>query len=409
MTRVLSELLGAPEPTFRLGLRQLERGAGQPNADIRLSTEVLQSMQGKLRELGLDPFDTRGAELYATLGARLRADEQRFAAAVKAKSKTDDTLAHVAKALETYINPSTCFALKSSAAKRLLKANVPKKAMKALGYRSVDSVLKHESPASIYAAATLVEGDQWTKKIIKAYEKLKATDFEIRPISFEHPAARRWQKLSESVVAGKKHNILCFKELGSVVLLPLPAVKPDLVALTTAVLSLHAVNDIRAASTYLKMYQVQPKFGALVGKVVTGDIYLPSKLLDRPISWNMVQHYYSRLVESVKTELFDPVMQAEDFTWHDIEQVLASIEPGLAFWKGTTYLGMLHAGEAISCNLTDQVLSHCNNLTFQSRQLQYFRASLMNELTLRYLNPERLQEAISGQFSKQLAAESAIA
>lgn len=406
MTRVLSQLLGVPELTFRLSLAQLEQSAGRPNHDIRLSTEVLQTVQRKLKELGLDPFDTHGEELYSTLGARLRDDERRFAATIKGKAtKNTDVVAHVTKALDKHINPNTCFALKSSAAKRLLKANLPKKAMKALGYRSADSMLKHESPASVYAAATLVESDQWTRKLIKSYDKLKVTDFEIRPISFEHPVTKRWQKLSDTVVAQKKHNILCFKELGSVVLLPLPEVQPDLVALTTAVLSLHAVNDIRAASTYLKMHQVQPKFGTLVGKAVTGDTYLPSKLLDRPVSWTTVQHFYSRLVETAKTELFDPVLQAEDFTWHSIEQVLAQIEPALKFWEGTSYLALLHNDQAVSCNITDQILSHCNGMPFAYRQMQYFRSDLMNELMLRYLNPDLLQEAIAGQFTKQLAAE----
>jgi hypothetical protein len=410
MTRVLSELLGAPEPMFRLNLMQLERSAGMPNEDIRLSTEVLHGMQNKLKELGLDPFDTRGEELYELLRARLEIDEKAFASTIRGKAtKNNDVVAHVVKALEKQINPKTCFALKSASAKRLLKANLPKKAMKALGYRSADSMLKHESAANLFAAATLIENDIWTKKMVKSYDKLKVTDFETRPISFEHPTLKRWQKLSETVVAARKHNILSFKELGAVVLLPLPEQQPDFVAITTAVLTLHAVNDIRAASTYLKMHQVQPQFGSIVHKVVIGDAYIPSKVLDQPISWNAVQHYYARLADTVRAELFEPVLQAEDFTWHTIEQVLSRIEPALKFWEGTAYLGMVHDGKAVSCNLTDTVLSHCNHLPYQSRQLQYFRNSLMNELSFRYLDVDRLQEVITGQFTKKLAAEPAAA
>jgi hypothetical protein len=406
MTRVLSELLAAPEPMFRLSLTRLERSAGQPNADIRLSTEILHGMQSKLKELGLDPHDTRGEELYAMLGAHLEMSEKLFVETIRGKStKNKDIVAQVIKALEKEISPRTCFALKNAAAKRLLKANMPKKVMKVLGYRSADSMLKHESAASLYAAATLIESDLWTKKIVKCYDKLKVTDFEIRPITFEHPTLKRWQKLSESVVAARKHNILSFKELGSVVLLPLPEKQPDLIALTTAVLTLHAVNEIRAASTFLKLHQVRPQFGTVVRKVVLGETYLPSTLLDQPISWNTVQSYYARLSDSIRAELFEPVLQAEDFTWHAIEQVLARIEPSLKLWEGTAYLGMLDDSKAISCNLTDLILSHCNRLPFADRQLQYFRSNLTSELTLRYLDSDRLHEAITGQFTKHLATE----
>jgi hypothetical protein len=410
MTRVLSELLGATGPMFQLSLRQLESSAGGPNHDIRLSTEVLQGMRFKLQELGLDPDDTNPEELYAMLGARLQVDEQRFAAAIKGKAtKTNDVVAHVAKAVEKEINPKTCFALKSSTAKRLLKANLPKKAMKALGYRSADSMLKHESAASLYAAATLLESDLWLKKQLKAYEKLKVTDFEVRKIVIEHPTSKRWQTLADTVVAAKKHNILNFIELGSVVLLPLPKDQPDLVALTTAVLTLHNVNDIHASSTYLKLHQVQSKFGMIVKQVVMGEALLPSNLLDQPVSWNMVQHYYARVAETVRAELFEPVLQAEDFTWQNIEHVLAAIEPTLKFWEGTSYLGLLKNEIAVSCNLTDLILSYCNRLPFDTRLLHHFRQSLMTELSLRYLDADTLHEAITGQFTKQLAAEPAVA
>lgn len=410
MTRLLSELLGAREPLFRLSLQQLENSAGQPSTDIRLSSEIQQRMQAKLRELGLDPNDTKGPELYAVLGARLQADEKRFAEALRARStKTDDPIAHVALALEREIAAQTCFALKNTVAKKLLKTNLPKKTMKALGYRSADSMLKHETAASLYAAAWLVENDQWTKKMIASYGKLKASDFEHRKISIEHPTSKRWQSVAETVVAERRHNILSFKELGSVVLLPLPALRPELITLTTAVLTLHAINDIQAAGTFLKLHQVQPNFGGVVKQVVLGEPTIPAKLLDQPVSWNIVQHYYSRLAASIRADIFEPVVHAEDFVWHKVEEVLARIEPSLHFWLETEMLGMLHGGQTISCNISDLVTSHCNALPYASRQLQYFRHALTTELALRYMNHEQLQQTISGQFQRQLATEPVLA
>jgi hypothetical protein len=406
MTRLLSELLGASEPVFQLSLRQLEQSTGRPNADIRLSTEVLHGMQAKLRELSLDPHDTEGPELYAHLGARLKDDEARFAAALQAGSpKSDDPIAHVARALEKAIKPKACFALKNTVARRLLKANLPKKTMKALGYRSADSMLKHESAACLYAAAILVENEQWLKRQVASYAKLKVTDFENRDVAIEHPTSKRWQALADTVVAVRKHNIVSSKELGAVVLLPLPEQRPELVTLTTAVLTLHAVNNIQAAGTFLKLHQVQTNFGALVKQVATGEPTLAATLLDQPVSWHMVQHYYARFSSAVAHDVFEPVLHAEDFTWHSIEAVLTRIEPGLHFWQGTSYLGLLHKAVPVSCNLTDLLLSHCNRLPFAARHSGYFRHALRTELSLRYLRPERLSETIGLQLQRQLATE----
>jgi hypothetical protein len=409
MTRVLSELLGHSGPGFHLNLQQLERGAGLPSHDVRLTAEVLQSTQRKLRELGLDPHDTAGHELYAVMGARLREDERRFAAALQAGSPdSDDPIAHVARVLEKEFASAETYALKNTVAKRLLKSNLPKKTMKALGYRSADSMLKHESVASLYAAAMLIETDQWLKKQLASYTKLKGSDFESRKLNIEHPVSRRWQELAETVVATRRHNIVAFKELGAVVLLPLPAQRPELITLTTAVLTVHAANDIFAASTFLRLHQVQPKFGDIVREVAADEPVLSVSLLDQPVSWSVVQRFYARVMNTVHSDVFEPVLHVEDFVWHSVEQVISRIEPTLHFWLGTSHLALLHQGSPVSCNLTDMVVSHCNGLPFERVSSQYFRHELGQELSLRYLNQGRLEQAIANKFQHQIAAPAAI-
>lgn len=412
MTRVLAELLGQTGPSFHLNLRQLEHGAGRPSHDIRLTTDVLQGVQRKLRELGMDPSDTQGQELYALLGARLYEDEKRFTTAIQANSpKSDDPIAHVAHAIEREVADRQSFSLKNTVAKRLLKANIPKKTMKALGYRSADSMLKHESVGSLYAAAILIESDQWLKKQLTAYGKLKGSDFENRKVSIEHPTSKRWQALADSVIAKRRHNIVSFKELGTVVLLPLPQERPPLVTLTTAVLTLHAINEIYAASTFLKLHHVQSNFGVIAKKVASEELTLTVGLLDQPLSWQVVQRYFARMSQTIKTDLFEPVLHIDDFVWHSVEAVLGRIDEGLEFWKGTAPLAMHHGSTATSCNLTDQLLSHCNRLPYESRVFQYFQHELHQELSLRYINHNRLEQALTGQFGRQLstAAEPVIA
>src|SRR5689334_10493972 len=134
MTRFLSAALGAAEPTFSQSIQQLEHAAGRPSADIRLTSEIMQHMRRKIAELGLDPDDT-----------------------------TNTVLQRVQQFLAKHDAPKKVFALKSSVAKRLLKKKVPKNAMKQLGYRSADSMLKHETIGALYAAALIAEPDSWQR------------------------------------------------------------------------------------------------------------------------------------------------------------------------------------------------------------------------------------------------------
>ncbi len=411
MTRALSELLGAREPAFHMHLQQLERNAGAPSADIRLSVEVQQRMRQTITALGLDADDTTGRELYAALGQRLCADEAAFAKALeKGSTKIDDPITRVAMTLKQHIEPTKVFALKPSVAKRLLKALMPKKTMKALGYRSVDSMLKHEAVASLFAAAWLLETEQWIRRMHTAYGKLSPTDFETREISIDHPNSKRWQLLAETTVATKKHNIVSFKELGAVVLLPLPseAKRPELPLLATAILTLHAVNDIYAASTFLKLHQLQGQFGQVVKTVALGKATVSATFLDQPISWAMVQRFYARFSHLVHDEILEGLeltVEAKDFAWQGVEQTLARIEPSLQMWADTHHVAHYDVSGPVSANLTDLVLSHCNKLPYEQRLIQHFRHELRTELSLRYLSFERLQQTVHEQLHRQFAFE----
>ncbi|HVI60965.1 MAG TPA: hypothetical protein VM535_02285, partial [Candidatus Saccharimonadales bacterium] len=317
MTRFLSELLRAPEPFFRQGLQKLEAANGHPAADIRFSTEINQATQDKLRELGLDPADTTPAELYHCLQERLKADDARLnrtlrvraATHVSAEADVVDGMIHALKALP---DARHCFALKASVLKALLKTTPPKKALKQLGYRSLDSFLKHETPVSALSAAWLSEDGAWQRRFVGQYKQLRASDFEARPLTITHLKSRRWQALAARIVTDNKHNILAFKEFGALVFLPLPSGAPDGTTTASLSLALHQLNEIRAASSFLKLCQVRPDFGAIVRTVADDEPRLSSKLLDQTVPWHLIQRYYARLTGGSREEVFEPHLQLED-------------------------------------------------------------------------------------------------
>jgi hypothetical protein len=406
MTRYLSSALGAQQPLFSQSILELERASGRPSADIRLSSEVIQKVRLKVAELGLDPQDTTGPELYHALQDRLKHDERlvRSALAIAEGATSADVLVRVQKFFDGHEAMQSTFALKSIAAKRLLKKKVPKNVMKQLGYRSLDSMLKHEPVAAVYAAAAIVESASWHRTFREQYTKLQPSDFEQRHIGLIYPKSKRWSILSEQFVRTSKHNMLCFRELGVVVMLPLSA-KVEGLAITTILLALHYMNDIRAYSSFAKLQQVKPTFGRIIQESSVGEPMTSAQLAGQPVPWKVIQRYYGRQKTGYHPEVFEPHVQPEDLQWHDAEAVLAQLEPALSFWLDTQYICMLHDDEPVSLNILDVALGYCNHLPFADRIVHFVRQHLWYELMSRYLHQENLEAAVHQQLSRELVDE----
>lgn len=406
MTRYLSSALGAVQPLFSQSILELERASGRPSADIRLSTELANRVRAKIAELHLDPNDTTGPELYAALHTRLQQDESRVrrALGLTEDASTEEVLIRIQKFLSGHQTTGTCFAIKSTTAKRLLKKKAPKNAMKLLGYRSLDSMLKHEGVAAIYAAAAIAEAPTWHRAFRAQYASLQPSDFEQRAISVLHPKAKRWNEATDQFIQSGKHNILSFKELGTVVLLPM-STKIDGFAIASLLLSLHYMNDIRTYSSFAKLQQVKPTFGKIIEQTSYADPMTSAKLAGQAVPWKVIQRFYGRMQDSYHPEVFEPHVQAEDLAWHDAERVLADLDPALGFWAGTQYTCMLHDSEPVSLNILDVALSYCNHLSFTDRIVHFAREHLWHELMSRYLHQENLEAAVHQQLTQELTEE----
>lgn len=407
MTRVLSELLGAKEPMFQRGVARLESVSGHNSADIRLSTEISRGVQRKLHHLGLDPKDTTGEELYHALAQRLKADDERLLKSLREKfgEEKTGTITQVATALRQVPVPRSVYALKAPVAKRVLKKVQPKHVMKRLGYRSFDSMLKHEQPATLLAVAWVIETAVWHKQILEQYKKLKSSDFEIRTMAILCPDTKRWDDFAAELVHEKRHTVLPVKELGTVVLLPLPVTQPPAATTVTLLLALHAMNDVRAASTFLKLCQVKPDFGRIVAELVADEPTLDTNILDRPVPWQIIQRYYARFNDRFRSEVFEPHVQPDDLAWHSIEKILTYIEPTMEFWHHTSTLSLLHNHQPVSMNIIDVALNYCNGLPYQNRIVRYFQHSLWHELLIGYLKHEQVEQSVLTGLHAELVDE----
>jgi len=410
MTRFLSHAMQATEPFFRHGLQKLEAASGHPSHDIRFSTEVMRASRVKMQQLGLDPADTTPEELHHALQQRIAEDDARLNRTLRTRAATHvsaeaDVVSGMTHALHELPDSKRCYALKGSVLKTMIKRQPPKKAMKALGYRSLASFLKHESPVLILAAAWLTEDASWKNKLLTQYQKLRPSDFENRSIALVQPTSKKWRVLAESKVAERRHNLLSLKEMGAIVFLPLSHTAPSGSTTVSLALALHELNEIRASSTFLKLCQVRPDFGRLVKMVVSDEAHLDSEMLDKPVKWNLIQRYYARLTHHDNEAVFEPHLQLEDISWHPIERTLSAIEPQFAFWHDTAHLGILQGDKPVSMNVIDAALSYCNQLPYEQRISHYFQQSLWHELQLRYLHHDSVEQSVIRQLQPEFAAE----
>lgn len=410
MTRYLSEALGAEEPVFSQGIQQLEQAGGLPSADVRLTAQAMQATRIKITELGLDPQDTTAEELYAALHERIKHDDLlvRSALRIDDQASASTILSTVTQRVLKTKAHTNAFALKASVAKRLLKKKAPKNAMKKLGYRSLESMLKHEPVAQIYAAAVIAESANWHKAFREQYNKLQAGDFEMRPMNVVVPGAKRWAAFGAQFAAHAKHPFLTFKELGAVVVLPMQD-QVDGLAITTMLLTIHELNEIRSFSSFVKLQQVKPDFGSIMRTAITEEPHVAAPLAGQKVTWQTIHRFYAHHANQFHPEVFEPHVQPEDLTWQHAEDELAELSPALAFWRGTQNLTFIQNGNPVSCNMLDVALSYCNHLSFADRIVHFMRKNLWHELLLRYLNQQNLEEAVQQQLSHDLLGELAIA
>lgn len=402
MSRLLSELLQAQEPAFESALKKLEHASGNPSVDVRLTAEITGKVHMKMRELGLDPHDSTGEELYHALQNIVKIHDQFLAAHIGITGKMDsvEVLSRLRHVIEKINVPKEAWVIKHSSAKRLIKAMVPRKTMRHLGYRSIDSMLKREPIEDIYVAVRLLEAPEWLQKFTQSYKKLNPSDFEVRQIAFLQPDTQKWGGLGKAYIQSHRHNILHLKELGVIAVLPLPIKQIPGLTLTILPLLIHYVNEIRTYSAYFKLQQVRPDFSERLVNSLLADNGGHALMAGQPVHWRVIQRYFG-LPGNQHPENFEPHVQSEDLSWQKAEDVIYRFEPALSFWRDMDYVAVHHGDRAISFNLLDNAVSFINRLPYEERATQNFRQALWHELSMRYLSQPGLRHQVLKQLDDQ--------
>lgn len=406
MANLLRDLLDAKEPLFSLSLKQLEEASGKKGIDTKLIGDIIEKTHQATRRLGLDHGDTTGRELYQALLAKIKEHDAHLARAIGGQDAQDvqTLLPLIKKAVEDADVPKSCWVLKRSVAKEMLRKTPPPTIMKLMGYRSVDSMLKHENLAEIYGALRFAESPDWLNAFNEQYKHLTPSDFETRKIEIVVMPPERWSDMAESFVVKKRHNITHLKELGVILMLPVKLRKLPGITISAMPLLFHYINEIRLYSAFFKLEQVKKDFGKIFVNTLIADPGKAAVMAGNHVHWRVIQRYFGKLEKEYHPEIFEPHVQPEDLHWRKAEDALFKIDPELGFWRDLDYVARLEDNRPIPFNLMDVSFSYTNNVPYEKRIIFHFRESLWNEIFMRYMGQKTLEQQVLQQLDNDMIA-----
>jgi hypothetical protein len=383
MAKNLAELLDEPEVVVESVINKLEHIIGWQSTDVRLLADINNKVRAKISDLSLDPDDTTGPELYHALLAKLGRDEQKFNMPY-VKRSSNDVINSVKQAHKLY----SVYAIRQSVAKELLRSHPPRRLMKELGYRSVDSMLKRESISLLYNAVVKVEIPRWQNVFFKDLANLTPSDFETREIEIDKLPA-------------KFGNLASNDDVTTIVPL-LGAVIVNDCSGSSMGLAMHiakSINNLRVTSAHIKLKNVETNFGKNIVDAVKKSPAHPFKINVLPISWKSVFNHYGKRTASEHTEFFGPHLLHEDIKAHNSLSTLAVISPVFNWWQELEYVAKKTEAGIVSFNLMD-VIANADK-EFEHRTLAHMRGSLWHEFIDRYFAHPSVEQHFMQQLEPQ--------
>ncbi|MBA3757804.1 hypothetical protein H0X09_02995 [Candidatus Saccharibacteria bacterium] len=401
MSKNLAALLGIDSQVMDKAIAKLEQLSGYPSEDNRILSETKLNLRRKLLELNLDPDDTTPRELYYTLGSHFNSDCQQLNSIFEKKvTSLDHQLKLFVNIVGLVGGSQQVWVLKRSVAKNYLRRQPPKKLLKQLHYRSVESMLKREDIDELYAVLPYVESTPWQKAFYRVYSDLTAADLELRQVSFTAMPVKRW--------GGIRHaSVSTTAALGVVALWPGAGLSlPGKVG--TFLAALRAVESIRLNSLSLMGMQFRPDFGRQAADVFSKGIMQQVQVADLPISWQTIHNYYGNLPQLANPFLSDSYQQLFSFHKNSPAKSLATLHPIFRWWESNDLLSAPTSSGPVSLNIADNSVNHTKQLAFENRHNLHLNRSLWDELIARYMSHPGVEAYILKQFDKTISGSGVI-
>jgi uncharacterized protein (TIGR00730 family) len=407
MSKFLSDLLDAEEPTFTQSIRQLEDISGKSGADVKLIGDITAMAHENLRALGLNPAASTGEEVYQALLGRLQIDINRLTKVIGATDSedVDHLVPFMVDAANKVKFDRKVFVLKREKAKEFLRTMPPKQLMEKLGYATADEMFAGEDFDEIYTALRFSEGPDWLTKYNELFKTVTPHDYEERDLRIVVMNHDKYVDLASHFVQKKLHNVTHTKEMGIIVVVPMHVRKMRGLVLKTLPLLLHYMNEVKLYSTFFKLKSAHPHFGETVVNTLIADPGTGTQLVGKNIHWRVIQRYLGKHKEdSVDKIAFEPHVQPEDLHWRRAEDLLYQIDPELEFWKDRDYVALNYDGFPVAFNLFDVSFAYSNKESYEGRYAYHFRESLWNEIFVRYMGFKNLASQVLEQLDNEMIA-----
>ena len=403
MGQILTELLGVDERKFRDYIDRLEHVCMRPGVDIRLGAEIITRARQKIRDLQLDVEDTTSKELFFALRHRLVRDETQLRKKLGLSNEAKElepNLQKLANAAQKLSSKEHALSLTSVGARRILEAVPPKRTLKLLKYRSLQSVLKRHDARVLYVLAAVVENESWHAQVHAKVRRLNAKDMQWQKVTcIVMPIA--WYEKAYKYLA-PKGAVMTQDELAVVCVLPIADVRKDGVSVLLLSMMLQAATTISTKSLPYKQQALFQGFDSIIPKIANGEFPELASIHGLKPNWHMVyqllgQRYLSLQNEEAELEVFD-------LFWESTEMKLASLVSEMDFWTDTHFLGVVGKTSVVSMHVLDVAVALVSGAAFGTQTSEHLSSSLWNELQIRYLKEEVLLRALSNQLSNAAAS-----
>jgi hypothetical protein len=382
MARLISDILGAPEPHFTHEIQRLELLAGRPSVDTRLISELVSLNHSLANELKLDAKDTTIKELYFAMRRKALLDSE--ALADKLNIAPDYNPDKVLEKCIEYVNEKLAnqevWTLKHSVAKAELQKNPPKKLLKILGLRSIDSAIKRESISQISLLARLVESKAWNDTYISQASKIRNNDFDKKIIEISTVSTARVNRLEK---AGMKLGHLVYKHeetAGIVVVVPKRRFAADVLFIVDALT--REANEIRRYSAFCKYLSVRADFSAKLASLRRNGLDRAS-IEHFSVGWAPIYHLLHARSGDQTQALFEPHLNHDD---------VLIVDHGLGDIWNYKYSLAREGRVVVSFNSSDVIINAANNSEITDASTVHGRRALFSELFSRYLDNDVVLE-----------------
>ena len=394
MSRLLVQLLGEDERAFRSLIDRLEKASLNPSIDIRLSAEIVSKTHEKIRLLGLDAKDTTPKELFYALKAKLSIDDDKLKSSLKVDGKSADQFVKIlAKTCTKLSKQERTLAMTTAGTKRVLVAVPPRKTLRLLKLRSIESVLKREDPKLVYAIASLIEDSSWRSQVHAKMKRLQSKDIEWQSVKVL-PLNSAWlEKLSGKI--NVQDLQITSPEVGAVILLPV--IDKYLEGITTYYLVsiLQASRQLAIDSMPYRHLGFMQGYHNILLEIAHGKQSPLDSIHGLTPSWRAVHETLARGKISDATQEAELVLN--DLDWLSTEKKLESLVPDMNFWEGSHYLALKSESTAVSLHILDVARAVVLKSEYNEHTSSHFEGSLWNELQIRYLSHEVIAKSLLEQ------------